>query len=90
MPERRTTQQVMPSPPPAPRRFGTTARLATTVAATLALTGVAIGYATLNFATRTGIHDSRTGTLFNGHRYVVLGDCAARTVHTLRDRVECP
>ncbi|MBB4987303.1 hypothetical protein [Streptomyces nymphaeiformis] len=87
-------------------------------------------YATLNFATRTGIYDSRTGTLFKtletfsvvkdgkpyqasdvnywgvtftgddntfyatlytkGHRYLVQGDFAARTVRTLRDRVECP
>ncbi|MFE0252376.1 TolB family protein [Streptomyces sp. NPDC059010] len=87
-------------------------------------------YATLNFATRTGIYDSRTGTLFKtletfsvikdgkpyqsldvnywgvtftdddntfyatmytkGHRYLVQGDFAARSVRTLRDRVECP
>ncbi|MFB6840322.1 TolB family protein [Streptomyces sp. NPDC056361] len=87
-------------------------------------------YATLNFATRTGIYDTRSGTLFKtletfsvvkdgkpyrsadvnfwgvtftkddntfyatmytkGHRYLVQGDFAARTVRTLRDRVECP
>ncbi|MET9734644.1 hypothetical protein ABZZ79_29610 [Streptomyces sp. NPDC006458] len=87
-------------------------------------------YATLNFATRTGIYDTRTGTLFKtletfhvvkdgkpyqsldvnywgvtftgddntfyatmytkGHRYLVQGDFAERTVRTLRDGVECP
>lgn len=87
-------------------------------------------YATLNFATRTGIYDTKTGTLFktletfavtrdgkpyqsvdvnfwgvtftaddntfyatmytDGHRYLVKGDFAARTVQTLRDQVECP
>ncbi|MEU6619754.1 hypothetical protein ABZ926_03025 [Streptomyces litmocidini] len=87
-------------------------------------------YATLDFATRTGIYDTQTGTLFKtletfsvvkdgkpyqaadvnywgvtftkddntfyatmytkGHRYLVQGDFAARTVHTLRDRFECP
>ncbi|WP_225320783.1 TolB-like translocation protein [Streptomyces luteolifulvus] len=87
-------------------------------------------YATLNFATRTGIYDTKTGTLFKtletfsvvkdgkpyqsvdvnywgvtftsddntfyatmytkGHRYLVQGDFAARTVRTLRDRFECP
>ncbi|WP_367325808.1 hypothetical protein [Streptomyces sp. HUAS ZL42] len=87
-------------------------------------------YATLNFATRTGIYDTKTKTLFKtletfsvvkdgkpyqsvdvnywgvtftdddntfyatmytkGHRYLVQGDFAARTVRTLRDRFECP
>ncbi|TJZ54645.1 hypothetical protein FCH28_12960 [Streptomyces piniterrae] len=87
-------------------------------------------YATLDFATRTGIYDTKTGTLFKtletfavtkdgkpyqsidinywgvtftdddntfyatmytkGHRYLVQGDFAARTVRTLRDHVECP
>lgn len=87
-------------------------------------------YATLSFATRTGVYDTRTGTLFKtletfsvvkdgrpyqsadvnywgvtfaeddntfyatmytkGHRYLVKGDFAARTVRTLRDRFECP
>ncbi|MCJ1676010.1 hypothetical protein MTF65_01250 [Streptomyces sp. APSN-46.1] len=87
-------------------------------------------YATLNFATRTGIYDTETGTLFKtletfsvikdgkpyqsvdvnywgvtftkddntfyatmyteGHRYLVQGDFAARTVRTVRDQVECP
>ncbi|WP_256355884.1 hypothetical protein [Streptomyces sp. PKU-EA00015] len=87
-------------------------------------------YATLDFSTRTGIYDTKTGTLFKtletfavikdgkpyqsvdvnywgvtftdddntfyatmytkGHRYLVQGDFAARTVRTLRDHVECP
>ncbi|MFD7259017.1 TolB family protein [Streptomyces sp. NPDC059874] len=87
-------------------------------------------YATLDFATRTGIYDTKTGALFKtletfavtkdgkpyqsadvnfwgvtftaddntfyatmytqGHRYLVQGDFAARTVRTLRDQVECP
>ncbi|MGP3947515.1 TolB family protein [Streptomyces sp. 7N604] len=87
-------------------------------------------YATLDFSTRTGVYDTKTGTLFKtletfdvikdgkpyqsvdvnywgvtftdddntfyatmytkGHRYLVQGDFAARTVRTLRDYVECP
>lgn len=87
-------------------------------------------YATLDFSTRTGIYDTKSGTLFKtletfavikdgkpyqsvdvnywgvtftdddntfyatlytkGHRYLVQGDFAARTVRTLRDQVECP
>lgn len=87
-------------------------------------------YATLDFSTRTGIYDTKTGTLYKtletfdvikdgkpyrsidvnywgvtfadddntfyatlytkGHRYLVQGDFAKRTVRTVRDRVECP